>query len=136
MIRLVLDTNVLVSALIMRGKPRELIFRIIEGKAQLFLSKSILEEFANVAYDPKITKYVGEKDLREFLKIIGSIAKLVKIRSKFKIVTHDPSDDVVLRTAFDGKVDYIVSGDEHLLSLREFRKIKIVSVSEMLDLLK
>lgn len=133
---IVLDTNVLVSALIKRGKPRELIFKIIEGKAQLFLSKSILEEFVKVAYDPKITKYVGEKDLREFLKIIGSIAKLVKIRSKFKIVTHDPSDDVVLRTAFDGKVDYIVSGDEHLLSLREFRKIKIVSVSEMLDLLK
>lgn len=133
---IVLDTNVLVSALIKRGKPRELIFKIIEGKAQLFLSKSILEEFVKVAYDPKITKYVGEKDLGEFLKIIGSIAKLVKIRSKFKIVTHDPSDDVVLRTAFDGKVDYIVSGDEHLLSLREFRKIKIVSVSEMLDLLK
>jgi len=136
MIRLVLDTNVLVSALIKRGKPRELIFKIIEGKAQLFLSKSILEEFAKVAYDPKITRYVGEKDLIDFLKIIGSLAKLVKIRSKFKVISQDPSDDIVLRTAFDGKVDYIVSGDEHLLSLLEFRKIRIVSVSEMLDLMK
>ena len=135
MIKLVLDTNVLVSALIKREKPRELILRIADGKAQLFLSKDILEEFVEVAYDSKIMRYISSKDLVEFLKILGNLAKIVKVRSKFKVISQDPSDDKVLSAAFNGKVDYIVSGDEHLLSLQEFGRIKLVSISEMLDLL-
>jgi hypothetical protein len=50
-------------------------------------------------------------------------------------VKEDHADDIVLRTAYDGKADYIVSGDNHLLSMREFRGIKIVTVDEMLMLL-
>jgi predicted nucleic acid-binding protein len=50
-------------------------------------------------------------------------------------VKADPTDDIILRTAYDGKADYIVSGDEHLLALKEFKGIKIVTVSEMLEVL-
>ena len=49
---------------------------------------------------------------------------------------EDPDDDVILRTAYDGKADYIVSGDNHLLSMGEFRGIKILAVDEMLKILK
>jgi putative PIN family toxin of toxin-antitoxin system len=48
-----------------------------------------------------------------FLRIIGSVAKITKVTSQFKVVKDD-LDDVVVRTAFDGKADYIVSGDKHL----------------------
>jgi predicted nucleic acid-binding protein len=51
-------------------------------------------------------------------------------------VKEDPEDDMVLRTAYDSKADYIVSGDKHLLSLREFKGIRIVSVNEMLKILE
>ena len=135
MIKVVLDTNVLVSALIRTGKPRALLFEIVRGNAQLILSRGILQELAEVAADDKIRKYVEEEDVTRFLRIIGSTAKIVTIKSRFKVVKKDPSDDLFLRTAYDGGADYIVSGDKHLLSLKEFKGIKILTVNEALDLL-
>jgi len=135
MIKVVLDTNVLISALIRTGKSRILLFEIVRGKAQLILSRGILEEFAEVAADHKIRKYIEEEDVTKFLRIISGTAKIVKIKSRFKVVKQDPSDDLVLRTAYDGGADYIVSGDEHLLSLKEFRGIKILTVNEISELL-
>ncbi|MBS7653431.1 MAG: putative toxin-antitoxin system toxin component, PIN family [Candidatus Bathyarchaeia archaeon] len=134
--KIVLDTNVLLSALIKSGKPRELIFKIADGKAQLILSRGILEEFLEVTEELKIRRYVDEGDIIAFVRVLGAISKIVSVRSKFKIINEDPPDDVILRTAKDGRADYIVSGDKHLLLLGEFRGIKIVSVSEMLRLLE
>lgn len=136
MINIVLDTNVLISALIKSGKPRALVFGLVRKRAQLILSRDILEEFAEVAGDPIIRKYVDEDDVIRFLRAIGSIAKIVRVRSRFKVVKQDPDDDSILRTAYDSRAEYVVSGDEHLLALKEFRGIRIVTVSEMLKLLK
>jgi len=134
--KVVLDTNVLVSALIKAGKPGELLFKIAEGKVQLILSRCILEEFIEVADDPRIGRYVDQEDIIAFLRVVGSVAKIVRVRSKFKVVKEDPDDDIILRTACDGRADYVVSGDSYLLSLGEFRGIRIVTVDEMLMLLK
>lgn len=132
--KVVPDTNVLVSALIKAGRPRELLFKIVEEEV-LILSRSILEEFLKVADDPRIRRYVSVDDIIAFLKVVGSVAEIVRVRSRFKVVKEDPADDIILRTAYDGKADYVVSGDNHLLSMREFRGIKIVTVDEMLMLL-
>lgn len=134
--KIVLDTNVLVSALIKSGKPRELIFEIVKNKVQLVTSRKIMEEFLDVTNDPQIRKYVSDGDTIAFLRAVGSIASVAKVRSKFKVVKEDPDDDVVLRTARDGGAEYIVSGDKHLLSLKEFRGIKIMTVRQMLDILR
>jgi putative PIN family toxin of toxin-antitoxin system len=134
--RIVLDTNVLVSALIKSGKPRELIFEIVKNKVQLITSRKILEEFIKITDAPRIRKYVGDDDTIAFLRAIGSIASVVKVRSKFKVINEDPDDDMVLRTAQDGRAEYIVSGDKHLLSLKEFRGIKIVTVTQMLNIIR
>jgi putative PIN family toxin of toxin-antitoxin system len=136
MLKILLDTNVLISALIKSGKPRELIFELIRKRAQLILSRNILEEFVEVVNDPNIRKYVDEDDMIGFLRAIGSMAKIIRVKSNFKIVKQDPDDDTILRTAYDGKADYIVSGDDHLLAIKRFREIKIVTVSEMLEILK
>ncbi len=133
--KVVLDTNVLISALIKLGKPRELFFRLAEEKA-LILSRPILEEFLEIVGDPRIMKYVSAKETNAFLNSIKGAAKVVTIKSKFKAVKEDPDDDIILRTAYDGKADYIVSGDNHLLSLRDFRETKILTVDEMLKILK
>lgn len=133
--KIVLDTNVLISALIKKGKPKIVLLAIIRRR-NLILSRKILEEFAETATDPKIRKYAGEQDIARFLRDVANAAKIVRIKSKVKVVEQDPDDDIILATAYDGNADYIVSGDKHLLKLKEFRRIKIVSVSEMLDLLK
>jgi predicted nucleic acid-binding protein len=79
---------------------------------------------------------VKEYDVKVFLEALHQTAKFTRIKSKFNVVTADPADDIILRTAVDGKADCIVSGDKHLLALKEFRGIKILTVDEMLSLLK
>jgi putative PIN family toxin of toxin-antitoxin system len=132
MIQAVLDTNVLISALIRDGKPRKLLLEMVRGKADLILSREILEEFAEVAADQKIRKYVDEEDVAEFLRIICGVAKIIEVRSRFNTVQRDPGDDIILRIAYDADADFIISGDEHLLSLREFRGIEILTVNDFL----
>jgi putative PIN family toxin of toxin-antitoxin system len=134
--KIVFDTNVLISALITTGKPKELFNKAAQGQIQLIISKSILKEFSQVAEDPRIRKYANEDDVIGFVRVIHRVAKIVNVTSQFKVVKEDPDDDIVVRTAFDGKANYIVSGDKHLLSLETFRGIKILTVDEMLTLLK
>jgi putative PIN family toxin of toxin-antitoxin system len=134
--RVVFDTNVLISALITNGKPKELFQQAIKGHLQLVTSKSILQEFSLISKDHRIRKYASEDDVIAFLRIIDKVAKITKIKSQFKVVREDSDDDMVVRTAFDGKADYIVSGDKHMLSLSTYRGIRIVNVDEMLRLLK
>ncbi|MEM4312011.1 MAG: putative toxin-antitoxin system toxin component, PIN family [Nitrososphaerales archaeon] len=73
--KLVLDANVLVSALIKTGKPRELILKIAEGKDRLVLSRGTLEELLEVTEHPKIRRDVDEDDVIAFLRVLGAISK-------------------------------------------------------------
>jgi uncharacterized protein len=132
--KVVLDTNVLVSALIKAGKPRDLFNKLVKQK-QLILSRAILEEFLDVIEDSKVAKYTNEQDVAIFLNTLGKAAKIVQIKSRFKAVKEDPDDDIIVRTAYDGKADYIVSGDRHLLALKEFKGISILTIEEMLRVL-
>lgn len=133
--KIVLDTNVIISALIKEGKPRDLLFEILQNH-ELVISKEILEEVATVANEPRIRKYVNQEDIVNFLRDLASSALIVKIKSRFKAVKEDPDDDTILRTAVDGKSRLVVSGDSHILDLKRFRRIRIVSVVEMLQILK
>ncbi|MBM5804966.1 MAG: putative toxin-antitoxin system toxin component, PIN family [Candidatus Verstraetearchaeota archaeon] len=73
--KVVLDTNVLVSALIKAGKPRELLFKITGGGAELFLSRGILKELLEVADDQRIRRYVDEDDVIAFTRTLGGHRK-------------------------------------------------------------
>jgi uncharacterized protein len=133
--KVVLDTNVLISALIKTGRPRDLLHKLAERKS-LVLSKGILDEFVIVTRNAKIQKYVNDEDTAVFLSFLGSATKVVKVSSKFKCLDEDPDDDLILRTAYDAKATYIVSGDKHLLCLGKFRRIQIVTIEEMLRILE
>jgi len=113
--RIVLDTNVLISALIKDGKAREVLRTIANKKVQLVLSADMLEELLEVADDPRIRRYVSEEDVMDFLRVLGSIARIATVRSRFKVVSEGPDDDVILHAAHDGEAQYVVSGDGHLL---------------------
>ncbi|MCJ7770901.1 putative toxin-antitoxin system toxin component, PIN family [Candidatus Bathyarchaeota archaeon] len=135
MLRVVLDTNVLVSGLIMLGKPRELLSIISRRETTLVLSKEILNEFSKVMRRNKFAEYAKEEQVERFIEDIESIAELTELKSNIKVV-KDPKDNIVIGTAIDGEADIIVSGDHHLLSLKEFRGIKILSVDEAVHILK
>jgi len=130
MFRVVFDTNVLVSAIISDGKSRELLKKSLCKEFTLVLSETILKEFDLVLQRPKFK--TTEEERHRIILALMQTAKIVDVVSKFKLVKEDPKDDMIIETAYDGKADFIVSGDKHLLTLNSFRGIKIVTVKQIL----
>ena len=132
--KVILDTNVLISALGWRGIPRTLLRNVIEGKIELVISNKQFNELLKVLDYPKF-KFASEQKKR-FVSILLEIAILIETKQELTIIKDDPSDNIMLETAIEGKADYIVTGDNHLLKLKEFKGIKIVTPKQFLDLLK
>ena len=131
--RVVLDTNVIVSALVGHGRPRRLLIRLFE-RHEIVSSKQMLAELGDILSRRKIG--FTRHQINHFLLIMVKGSIMVTVVECPKIVEEDPDDDLVLATALEGEADFIVSGDKHLLSLGEFRGIKIVTVREMLEILR
>jgi putative PIN family toxin of toxin-antitoxin system len=132
----VFDVNILVSSLTSRGKPRQLRLRAVRGEFQLILSRRIVEEFVEVIGRPKFRRYLAERDVRDFLEVLSATAKIVRTRSRFRVIREDPEDNTIQAAAYDARPDYIVSGEKHLLGLKEFERARIVTVERMLDVLR
>jgi putative PIN family toxin of toxin-antitoxin system len=122
---------VLVSSLITDGRSRQLLEGLLGSEETLLISEPILDEFLRVTSEKRLSKYIHDDDVTRFLMVLLAQTSLVRIRSRFKALKSP--DDNILRTAKDGRADIIVSGDTHLLNLKEFRGIRIVSVSEMFE---
>ena len=130
MLRAVLDTNVLVSAIISDGKSRELLKRGITNQYSIITSDLILKELLTVLRRPKFK--TGEDEIHRTILALIRTADVVNVTSKLKAVKEDPKDDIIVETAVDGEADMIVTGDSHLLRLKNFEGIKIITVEEML----
>ncbi len=130
----VLDTNVLISALVGHGKPRRLVLRLLEEQT-VVSSMEMLAELADVLARGKFAE-VKSSQVNSFLSKFASRVVVVAFRRRFNIVKDDPDDDIVLSTAYVGDARYIISGEKHLFKLKEFRGIKIVAVKEMLEILR
>jgi putative PIN family toxin of toxin-antitoxin system len=140
MIRAVLDTNTLVSAIIQpKGKPGQ-IYRLAVVGYEFLSSEFILQELTDVLERGHIQKkYQGQvtQALRQqFLDNIRSLATIVDEHTKFEAVKKDKKDNRILAAGADGGADYLVTGDPHLLELDEFQGIKIVTPNEFLEILQ
>src|SRR3989344_2745449 len=127
--KITVDTNVLVSATFWYGGSNEIIEMAERGEIELILSKDIVKEFTRVLGSDELQKKIRDKNL-EMIRTISklvAIATMVEPRVKICAVTDDPDDDKILECAKAGKVDFIVSNDAHLLKLKEFEGILIVS---------
>ncbi|NLF87783.1 putative toxin-antitoxin system toxin component, PIN family [Candidatus Bathyarchaeota archaeon] len=135
MLVIVFDLNVLVPSLIVKGKPRDLWQKAKRKDFTLALSKEMLSELSNVIERQKFEKYVTIADIKLYLNDLRLTSKMVIVKSRFKIIPEDPDDDIIIRTAYDAKADYIVSGDRHRLELQQYKSIRIVTVDKMLLIL-
>jgi len=134
--RIVLDTNTLISALGWKGGNEwQLLQKCIRQDNKLVMSKSIIEEFTDVIRREKFSFIPAEKK-EEFIGYLTEISDVVKPVRKVKIIKDDPDDNKILECALCGNADYIVSGDSHLLDLKECLGIKIVRTRRMLEILK
>ncbi len=129
MYRVVFDTNILLSAFIFGGNPERLFELARSKKIQLLTSSSILAEFATRLKDKFLWDDV---DIAEAIKTIGYSSELIRPTQKLSVLRDDP-DNRVLECALEGKTDFIVSGDKHLLTLKEFRKIPIIKAAEIVS---
>ena len=128
--RVVLDTNVLISAIMFGGKSRVILEMGISGKIKIALSQDILKELAEVLVGKKFR--VSMSVVQQTIHELSEIVELVIVTQKIKAVKNDPDDNRILECAVSAKADYIVSGDSDLLTLRNFKKIKIESPSDFL----
>ncbi len=130
--KVVFDINILVSALIANGTPRQLWFRAVRKEFDLVMSSKMRSQFLAVISRKKFKGYLTDKDIIDFIKILDTTAKFVRPVLGIKVIEEDPDDNLILATALGGKADHIVSGDRHLLALGEFGDVKIVTVEKML----
>lgn len=132
--RVVLDTNVLISATFWDGDSNRILEKVEQKEIEMVVSKEILEEFAGVLGYKEIQEKVRDKNLemKRTVEKVASISTIVEPRHKFKAIKDDPDDDKFLDCAVEAKVEFIVSQNKHLLKLKEFKGIKIVTPSVFL----
>lgn len=122
--RLVLDTNVLISALGWRGAPREIVRHCFAGRCILLLSPQILAEIERVLHYPKFK--FSPVQIDGYLEQLTEAAELVQPDRRVEVVVEDPSDNRFLECALAGRADAVISNDRHLLALESFEKIPIL----------
>ena len=129
--RVVLDTNILISALITRDTPPDRLYRAwLRGDIELVTSDAQIAEVAAVLARPRICRLV---DADQASAILESIATRALILDSLPVVyiSPDPADNPILATAIAGRVDLIVSGDKkHVLMLGEVEGIPVVTARE------
>ncbi len=128
--RLVLDTNVVIAALLWEGNPRFLLDAAREGRVRLFTSIPLLDELTSVLERRKFEKKTAASGLSIDAIVDGyaALTELVRPDSTSGIAV-DPDDDVVIGTALAANADILVSGDSHLLRLLTHQKIAIATVT-------
>jgi hypothetical protein len=137
--RITLDTNVLVSAFISKTghSARVLDIALTLEDVELVFSDEIVREFVRVmSRDELLIRFDHTlADVEELVRLLRKTSRMIKVRSEFRAVREDPADNAILNTAYDGRCEFVVSGDHHLLNLKKFRGIRIISPRQMLDLL-
>lgn len=133
-LKLVLDSNVFISALVFGGKPREILELAVKGLVEIAVSDDILEEIRGVLGGDKF-RY-PKASLRALVREIEDLAEFVEPKERIEALKEDPEDNRVLECAVESGASVIISGDSHLLALLEFGGIKILRPDEFLHLWK
>ena len=132
MIKIVLDSNVIISGIVFGGKPRELLNHIVEGRLTLYLSKFIIDEILEIL--KRKFKYTQPMLFAVETELL-SISVIIEPDIEINYIAEDEDDNKILECAVSGGCDYIISGDRHLLSISKYESIEIKSVSNFLDTL-
>ena len=139
MIKVVYDTNIIVSGLIAHaGAPYEALEAWRRREVVLLVSDAIIEEVADVLTRPffRDKRHISQSDIERVRQALKMDAMVVSPNIHLEVVENDPDDDRIIECALNGGADYIVSGDHHLLKLERFRSIQIVTAREFLAILE
>jgi putative PIN family toxin of toxin-antitoxin system len=132
--RVVLDTNVLISAFLFGGAPRQIVELIIAGVIDCSLSPAILDEVRGVLQRPKFG--LSPRQAMSIVDELGGLCDVVNPSASIRRVIADPDDDRVLECAIEARADAVVSGDTHLLACGTYKDILILNPSDFLQAMR
>ena len=127
---IVLDTNVLISAIAFGGRPREVLEKVISGTFAMAISAEMLAEFQGVLEGKKF-RYPSAI-VRTIVNELLAVSELVRPTMKVEQIKADPADNRILECALESRAACIVTGDGHLLELGRFEGISILDVGAFL----
>lgn len=132
--RLVLDTNIVVAGFLWRGAPHDLLDRAIDNLFICLTSVALIGELERVLAYPKFAQRIAAYGLSvpALVRRYAQIARLIPAAEIARVIHADPDDDEVLACALAAKADLIVSGDAHLLDLKTYHRIPIITAADAL----
>jgi putative PIN family toxin of toxin-antitoxin system len=133
-VKIVLDANIFVSSFFWGGNPRSVLERVIKGIDKLFITKEILEEIESVIERPKF--HTDKEKIAYILNSIEEIGNKIVPKRKINNGSRDKTDNKYIECGITADADYIISGDVHLLELKEYENIKIVTAKDYLAIVK
>jgi len=136
--KVILDTNVLISGLLWSGVPSQILNLVEEDKIKLCFTLKTLSELESVLQYSKFIPFLQKMEVNVD-KLINRLSERAIVSSKnlkIKVITEDPSDNKFLACALIVKASYIVSGDKHLLNLKKFQNIPILTPKQFLAEIK
>ncbi len=135
--RLILDTNVVLSALLWGGVPHRLLELASDGEVELFTSPELAAELSDILLRPHLAAKIHEQgtNAQAILTLYLEFAHVVSPLYVPRVVPNDPDDDHVIACALSAQVDLIVSGDKDLLQLREYQNVLIVTAANAVQII-
>jgi len=133
--KLVLDTNVWVSAFLAKGPPSRIVQMAEDRRVQLFASLDMLDEIHRVLEYEKILRILKRsgKEPSSIMATIVSLCSLIDVKSRAQVIRDDPADNRILACAKDAAADFMVSGDHHLLKLGEYGNARVLTATSFLE---
>jgi uncharacterized protein len=131
--RVILDTNVLISRLLLVDSTASRAVRRLLDRSQPLVSEDTLTELADTLSRPKFDPYVSREDRQRFFELYARVAEWVTVTTTIRRC-RDPKDDKFLELAVDGKADWIVTGDKDLVELSPHQGILIMTPAAVLAL--
>ena len=131
--RIVVDTNIIISGIFFGGRPRDLLQKCFSGTLQMVCTEEIFIEYSETI--ERFTKKSGRNIGKETIPLLVENLEFIENRYS-ESYSRDPDDDKFINCARSGGIQYIVSGDKDLLVLEEIEKIRIVEVAAFLDIIE
>ena len=128
--KIVCDTNILISGILFGGKPRKILRLCTSGNVTSCISPDILKEVEEVLLRPKFN--LKEEQVYEIIRLFRDTFTLVSPDKRLSAITADPDDNRILEAALSAEADAIVSGDTHLLDLVNWNGIPVLSADTFL----
>ena len=132
--RVVADTNTIVSGLLWQGNPRRVLDAARAGTLLMYTNAALLAELEEVLQRPKFAQRLALAGVTSHTLVFGyaALARLVEPAEIAPAIIADPDDDAVLACAVAARAEIIASGDSHLLDLKEYKGIPIVTAAQLL----